>query len=69
MLEQASAGSTYVYEYTIEQSRGPKRHMRSLFAIKSDGAASILVGLTAQAMPDAFQHSAWKFMGRELEAS
>ena len=39
-----------VYDYTIEQSRGPKRHLRSLFAIKSDGAASILIGLTTQCL-------------------
>ena len=39
-----------MYDYTVEQSRGPKRHLRSLFTIKQDGAASILIGLTAQCL-------------------
>ena len=37
-------------DYTIAQSRGPKRHLRSLFTIKADAGASILVGLTAQCL-------------------
>ena len=50
MISQDEKKGCYVYEYTIEQSRGPKRHLRSLFTIKADGAASILVGLTTQCL-------------------
>ena len=50
MLSSETIKGCYVYDYTIEQSRGPKRHLRSLFTIKADGAASILVGLTAQCL-------------------
>ena len=41
-------------DYTIAQSRGPKRHLRSLFTIKADAGASILVGLTAQCLEDKY---------------
>ena len=50
MISQETIKGCYVYEYTIEQSRGPKRHLRSLFTIQADGAASILVGLTTQCL-------------------
>jgi len=50
MLEQTAFKGNYVYDYTIEQKGGPKRHLRSLFSIKADGASSILVTLTAQCL-------------------
>ena len=54
MLSSESIKDCYIYDYTIEQSRGPKRHLRSLFTIKADAGASILVGLTAQCMEDKY---------------
>ena len=39
-----------VYDYIIEQKGGPKRHLRSLFTIKADGASSIIISLTAQCL-------------------
>lgn len=50
MLSSDTVNGCYVYDYTIEQSRGPKRHLRSLFTIKADGGASVLIGLTAQCL-------------------
>jgi hypothetical protein len=50
MLEQASVKGSFVYDYTIQQQGGPMRHLRSLFAIKADGAASVLITLTAQCL-------------------
>ena len=54
MVSQDTIKGSYVYDYTIEQKGGPKRHLRSLFAIKADpikdGASSILVSLTAQCL-------------------
>jgi hypothetical protein len=50
MLEQASVKGSFVYDYTIQQQGGPMRHLRSLLAIKADGAASVLITLTAQCL-------------------
>ena len=50
MLSKDTVRGSYVYDYTIQQKGGPKRHLRSLFTVQSDGAASILVGLTAQSL-------------------
>ncbi len=50
MLSKNTVGGNYVYDYTIQQKGGPKRHLRSFFTIKADAGASILVGLTAQCL-------------------
>lgn len=50
MLEQSTVGGNYVYDYTIQEKGGPVRHLRSLFTVKTDGGAGILVGLTAQCL-------------------
>lgn len=58
MLEQSAFKGNYVYDYTIQQKGGPKRHLRSLFAVKADGGASVLVTLTAQCLEP--KHDAMK---------
>lgn len=45
----------YIYDYTIEQRGGPKRHLRSLFTVQADGAANIIVGLTAQSLDSGYK--------------
>lgn len=50
MLDKSTVGGNYVYDYTIQEKGGPLRHLRSLFTVKADGGASILVGLTAQCL-------------------
>ncbi len=50
MLAKETFKGNYVYDYTIEQKGGPKRHLRSIFAIKADAGASVLVTLTAQCL-------------------
>jgi len=54
MLEKTVLKGNYVYDYTIEQQRGAKRRLRSLFAIQADGASSILVSLTAQCLDTSY---------------
>jgi hypothetical protein len=50
MLEQSTVNGNYVYDYTIQEKGGPIRHLRSLFTVRVDGGASLLVGLTAQCL-------------------
>mmetsp|Transcript_24988 Transcript_24988/g.70385 ORF Transcript_24988/g.70385 Transcript_24988/m.70385 type:complete len:319 (-) Transcript_24988:195-1151(-) len=50
MLDKSTVGGNYVYDYTIQERGGPLRHLRSLFTVKADGGASVLVGLTAQCL-------------------
>jgi len=50
MLSKETVKGCYVYDYTIQQRGGPKRHLRSLFTIQADGGSSLLVGLTAQCL-------------------
>jgi len=50
MISSAVRKGNYVYDYTIEQKNGPKRHLLSLFTVQADAGASILVSLTAQCL-------------------
>ena len=50
MLSKETVKGNYMYDYTIQSKGGPKRRLQSLFTIQSDGAASILVGLTTQCL-------------------
>ena len=56
-------GPQYVYDYTIETSDA-KRHLRSLFTIKADAYAPILVSLTAQCLES--KHGEFKATARAV---
>jgi len=53
LLESTSLKSSYVYEYTIEQTGSPTRLLRTLVSVEAkDGRGDALVTLTAQCTQD-----------------